>query len=116
MKILIVDDEKLMRELLVDVFESEGHSVRSAQDGVDALSVYQEFSPEVIVLDVMMPGIDGFEVCRKIRNDFADKETCIYLLTGMGGNDLVVRGREQGANKVLFKPISNSDLINIVAS
>lgn len=114
MKIMIVDDEDMMRELLVEIFEEEGNQVFSATNGEDALKVYQQSQPDTIILDVMMPGIDGLEVCQKIRTEYKDQQTRILLLTGQGGHEVKEKGEAVGANKVLFKPIPTGELLEVV--
>lgn len=114
MKVLIVDDEELMQELLADVFNEEGCQTLCASNGKEALEHYQKFKPDIIILDVMMPVMDGFEVCSQIRNTIGDQATKIFLLTGMGGEQIETKGISLGANQVLFKPISGDILINHV--
>ncbi len=81
-KILVVDDEENIRELYRDEFTEEGYEVRLARDGADALSILESYRPDLITLDVKMPGIDGIEVLRRIRQK--DRSVPVLLLTAFG--------------------------------
>lgn len=107
--ILIVDDESNMRRGLKDNLEFEGYKVSEAVDGVDALSKVAENKPDLIVLDVMMPNLSGFEVCKKLRKD--GNETPIILLTAKGEEIDKVLGLEMGADDYVQKPFSIRELI-----
>ena len=68
-KILIADDEQLMRQLVIDFLKPEGYEILEASDGKEALEIYDKEHPDLILLDVMMPGYDGWTVCREIRRE-----------------------------------------------
>lgn len=107
--ILIVDDEANMRRGLKDNLEFEGYTVSEAVDGLDALEKVNEVNPDLIVLDVMMPNLSGFEVCKKLRKD--GNETPIILLTAKGEEIDKVLGLEMGADDYVQKPFSVRELI-----
>lgn len=112
--ILIVDDEIDLLDLLKYNLEQEGYSVISATNGADALDIARRAAPDLIVLDVMMPGIDGIEVCRRIRKDAAIRATPVIMLTARTEDEDYVRGLDVGADIYLGKPISIPVLISQV--
>lgn len=114
MKVLIVDDEESMRVLLTHIFKRDGHEILCAANGEEAITQYKEFKPDVVILDIMMPIMDGYQVCQYIRENLGDKETRICMLTGLGGQKTEEKGLSVGANDVLFKPISNQKLLQHV--
>ncbi|RPJ17765.1 MAG: response regulator, partial [Chloroflexi bacterium] len=81
--VLIVDDEPTARETLVAMLESEGYDLQLAKDGAQALQMLEQLQPDLILLDVMMPGMDGFEVCRRIRSTPQLAEVPILMLTAL---------------------------------
>lgn len=107
--ILIVDDEANMRRGLMDNLEFEGYSVSEAVDGVDALNKIQAINPDLIILDVMMPNLSGFEVCKRLRRE--GNEVPIILLTAKGEEIDKVLGLEIGADDYVQKPFSIRELM-----
>lgn len=107
--ILVVDDEPNMRRGLKDNLEFEGYEVSEAIDGINALEMVQEVKPDLIVLDVMMPNLSGFEVCKQLRK--AGNEVPIILLTAKGEEIDKVLGLEMGADDYVQKPFSIRELI-----
>ena len=107
--ILVVDDESNMRRGLRDNLEFEGYEVSEAEDGAVALEVLKDVSPDLIILDVMMPNLSGFEVCKQLRRD--GNETPIILLTAKGEEIDKVLGLEMGADDYVQKPFSIRELI-----
>ncbi|MEO9869421.1 response regulator transcription factor [Ekhidna sp.] len=107
--ILVVDDESNMRRGLKDNFEFEGYEVTEAIDGSDALNILQDLSPDLIILDVMMPKLSGFEVCKQLRKQ--GNNTPIILLTAKGEEIDKVLGLEMGADDYVQKPFSIRELI-----
>ena len=107
--ILIVDDEANMRRGLKDNLEFEGYEVSEAVDGANALETLKEIQPDLIVLDVMMPNLSGFEVCKQLRKE--GNETPIILLTAKGEEIDKVLGLEMGADDYVQKPFSIRELI-----
>jgi len=112
--ILIVDDEIDLLDLLQYNLEQEGYGVITATNGADALDIARRAAPDLIVLDVMMPGMDGIEVCRRIRKDAAIRATPVIMLTARTEDDDYVRGLDVGADIYLGKPISIPVLISQV--
>ncbi len=109
-KILIVDDAIDTVELLRKRFHSEGYDTAEAYDGEEALKRVDEYSPDLIVLDVMMPKIDGYEVCRRLKTDENKKYVPILMLTAKGGIESKVKGLEIGADDYLAKPFDYKEL------
>ena len=109
--VLIVDDEPTARETLIAILEGEGYDLFQAKDGIQALQMLKQFQPDLILLDVMMPAMDGFEVCRRIRATPALAEVPIILLTALDDRDSLLRGIEAGADDFLSKPPDRRELV-----
>jgi PleD family two-component response regulator len=110
-RILVVDDEPHIRQILKFTLEKAEYQVFTAADGFDALEKMTEVKPNLVLLDVMMPRMDGFEVCRKMREDFVLSQIPVIMLTAKGDLNEKVRGLEGGANDYLVKPYSNDELL-----
>jgi DNA-binding response OmpR family regulator len=106
--ILIVDDDRELRELIGFVLRSAGYPVVEAGDGLEALRQHAERKPDLVILDVNLPGIDGFEVCRRIR---LDADTPVMMLTVRGEEADQVKGLDLGADDYLAKPFSPRTLL-----
>jgi signal transduction histidine kinase len=109
-KILIVDDAIDTVELLRKRFHSEGYDTAEAYDGEEALKRVDEYSPDLIVLDVMMPKIDGYEVCHRLKMDENRKYIPVLMLTAKGEIESKVKGLEIGADDYLAKPFDYKEL------
>jgi two-component system alkaline phosphatase synthesis response regulator PhoP len=107
-KILVVDDDESLRRLVAAYLESEGYEVREAADGHAALAGVEGEDPHLVVLDLMLPGMSGLEVARRIR---AQRTTPILMLTARGGEDDMLQGFEAGADDYLVKPFSPKVLV-----
>lgn len=108
--ILIVDDDPTARETLVAMLDSENYDLRLAKDGIQALQLLEQFQPDLILLDVMMPGMDGFEVCRRIRSTPPLAEVPIIILTALDDRASLLKGIEAGADDFLSKPVDRREL------
>jgi DNA-binding response OmpR family regulator len=113
-KILIVDDEVEFTELLMMRLESEGYDVDVVGDGEAGLHAAKKIMPDIILLDVMMPKMDGFQMCRLLKLDKDLKEIPVIFLTARIQGKGQQIGLAVGANGYLVKPFENSDLINII--
>jgi DNA-binding response OmpR family regulator len=113
-KVLIVDDEPNIVESLEFLMRSGGFEVRSARNGDDALQVAAEFNPDVLLLDVMLPGRSGFEVCRQIRADPRLQEIRIVMLTARGRAAEQDAGLALGADAYVVKPFSTREVLRTV--
>src|SRR4051812_47115122 len=103
-RILIVDDAPNIVLSLQFLLQKEGYEVAVAQNGGDALRQAEQFRPDLIVLDVMLPVMDGFEVCRQLRARPTELQPKILLLTARGRPAELERGLEEGANAYMTKP------------
>jgi two-component system OmpR family response regulator len=111
-KVLIVDDDEELVELMVDVFERDGRfDVRSANNGFDAGMLVKEFRPDLVVLDVMLPDINGKEVCQRVRSDGNLEAVKIICISGMVEQDKIAELRVAGANDFLNKPFPIEKLL-----
>ena len=108
--ILIVDDEAAGRETLESILEPEGYYLVSAENGYQAIEKAIAFQPDVILLDVMMPGMNGFEVCRRIRNEKQLAEVPILFLTALDDRQSLLNGLEAGADDFISKPFDRFEL------
>ncbi|MGB1249562.1 MAG: response regulator [Candidatus Promineifilaceae bacterium] len=104
--ILVVDDEPMARNLLRLMLVREGFDVYEAVDGQDALDKLERTHPDLLILDVMMPGVDGISVCRKVREKCVFNTMPIIMLSARTDQDSVEEGLAAGATKYLTKPIS----------
>jgi DNA-binding response OmpR family regulator len=107
-KILIVDDDRELRDLVGFVLRREGYLVVEAADGPHAVAQHAAERPDLVILDVNLPGFDGFEVCRRVR---AGSDTPVMMLTVRGEESDVVRGLDLGADDYLAKPFSPRTLV-----
>jgi two-component system alkaline phosphatase synthesis response regulator PhoP len=110
-KILIADDNENIREALTFLLEDEGYKLWLAKDGSEALQKAREVVPDILFLDIMMPEINGFDVCRIIKNDPALKKIYVIMLTAKGQADDQVRGKEAGADEYVLKPFSPLEIL-----
>jgi two-component system alkaline phosphatase synthesis response regulator PhoP len=111
-KVLIVDDEPDLRDLLVYNLQREGYDVIEAADGVEALERAEAEQPDAIVLDVMMPGLSGLDVCRRLRESATLRKTPILMLTALDATEDYVRGLDVGADAYLSKDVDMPVLIS----
>src|ERR1700683_4106385 len=110
-KILIVDDETATRAALEMLLHREGFEVRDANSGEAALAECAAFRPDLILLDILMPGIDGFEVCRRIKATPETRLTPVVLITGLFETEDRIKGINAGADDFLSKPIDLNELL-----
>jgi len=108
--VLIVDDDHTARETIVAMLEGEKYQLELAKNGAHALQLLDKLQPDLIILDVMMPGMDGFEVCRRIRSTPKLAEVPIILLTALDDRASLLRGLESGADDFLSKPVDRHEL------
>ncbi len=102
-KILVVDDECSLVQLCQIIFEAAGYLVRTALDGTEALELINEEMPDVVLLDVMMPGMSGIEVCRRIREQFNAQKPCILMYTADDSRETYDTSKTAGANALITK-------------
>ncbi len=117
-KILIADDELIMRELLkeaLEKLEDRGVELLLAENGKDAIESIRTEKPELVILDVMMPGIDGFEVCNTIKNELGMKDVYVLMLTAKGQEHDRQKGKDVGADIYITKPFDPDEIAGKVA-
>jgi len=113
-KILLVDDEWDILDFLSYNLENAGYEVRVAQNGLEGVKVAQEFLPDLILLDMMMPQMDGIQTCEEIRNLVTEKEIVVAFLTARGEDYSQIAGFEAGADDYILKPIKPKVLMSRV--
>jgi DNA-binding response OmpR family regulator len=106
-RVLVVDDDPTVREVVVSYLRAHRHEVREAADGEVALRTFSEWPADLVVLDLMLPGVDGLEVCERLRRD---GEVPVIMLTALGSEADRVVGLERGADDYVVKPFSPREL------
>ena len=114
LKVLIADDEPNIVVSLEFMMKREGYDVLVARDGRQALETIRRERPRLVLLDAMMPGMSGFDVCEAVRDDERIRETRILMLTAKGRETDVARGVGAGADAYVIKPFSTRDLMQKV--
>ena len=114
-RILVVDDEESVVQLLTRLLSRQGYAVDSASDGGTALTKIREEQPDVVLLDIILPRVDGLEVCRRIKQDPATRLLPVVLMTGLG-REKRIDGTKAGADDFLTKPFESNELLARVAS
>ena len=112
MKILIVEDNAELLRLLGLNFRAAGFAVATAANGIDALKKARSVSPDCILLDLVLPELDGFAVCEILRQDTETASIPILMFTGLGGQFTRLAGLDAGANDYITKPLSPKDLVS----
>jgi two-component system, OmpR family, response regulator MprA len=107
-RVLVVEDDAAIADVLRRVLRQEGHEVRSAEDGVEALELAESFVPDLVILDLGLPKLDGVEVCRRLR---AESDAPILILTARTDTDDRVEGLDSGADDYLVKPFERKELL-----
>lgn len=110
-RILIVDDEEMNREFMSAVFKSCGYAYKTAKTGLEALDKIKEFLPDLVLLDVMMPDMDGYETCRRLREDPSTCHIPIIIVTALADRESKIMGLDAGANDFVTKPIDRRELM-----
>ena len=110
-KIVVVEDEGDIREILQYTLSREGFRVATAKDGRDGLQTIRKQLPDLVLLDLMMPGMDGLDVCRELKSDSETSEIAVMMLTAKGEESDVVLGLGLGADDYLQKPFSPKELV-----
>ncbi len=115
-RILVVDDAEPNRELIAAYLEQAGHHVLMAGSGAEALLTLQHKGVDLVLLDIMMPGMDGYEVCTRMRQNFATRLTPVVLVTSLDDRSDRIRGMDAGADDFLSKPVNQTELLARVRS
>ena len=113
-RILVVDDDENILNLEKTILEQKGFDVIGAAGGAEALTLLGQRTFDLVLLDVMMPEVDGFTVCRKIKEDPRLKDVPVIFLTAKGGGEALAEGFESGAGMYINKPFTANKLLTIV--
>ncbi len=111
--ILIVEDDEFLRSLTAKRLEKEGFAVKVAVDGENAINVLADYQPDIVLLDLLLPGLDGFEVLKKIKSTDAGKKTPVIIFSNLGQKEDIERAKSIGADDFLIK--ANFTLDDVVA-
>jgi len=115
-KIVVIEDDLLILNLISHILQREGYEVVTAIDGSDGLRKVKETAPQLVVLDISLPGLDGYQVCHYLRSEPATVDLPIIMVTAMGRPSDQRRGFESGADDYLPKPFALSELVTRVQS
>ncbi len=115
-KILIVDDDRLNIRVLAGILKPDGYVIAEANSGEAALDTYPNFRPDLVLLDVVMPGIDGFETCRRLKREHGDKTAPVIFITAKSDSDDVVEGLTAGGVDYLPKPFKPKEVLARIRS
>ena len=113
-KILIVEDEESLLKLESILLTSKGYDVRGASNGQEALDAIAEEKPDLVLLDIMLPEIDGFEVCQKIKDDPDTRDIPVIMLTAKKSREDMARGEKVGADWYITKPFKSVMVIETI--
>lgn len=113
-KILIVEDEESLLKLESILLTSKGYQVRGVTNGQAALDAIEEDPPHLVLLDIMLPEIDGFEVCRRIKSNSATSDIPVIMLTAKKSREDMARGEEVGADWYVTKPFKSAMVIETI--
>ena len=112
-RVLIVDDNELFRRVNAEFLKMDGHEILMARDGQETLDIVRTEQPDILLLDIMMPGMDGYEVCRQIKADPAAQDTLVVMLTAVSESERF-RSFQAGADEHVTKPITSRRLRELV--
>jgi putative two-component system response regulator len=115
-RVLVVDDETAVASVFARILSAEGYSVQTAEDFDSARHHLEHHPPDVILLDVRLPGVDGYTICKWLKDNAATRLTPVILVTALGDRDSRITGRRAGADDFLTKPVDREELVARVAS
>ena len=113
-KILVADDSPNIREILKISLEADGYTVVVAEDGEQALALAAKETPDLLIMDVMMPKVNGFQVCRRMKSDRATLDVPVIMLSAKSGQQDVHWGKDCGADEYMTKPFSTKELVKTI--
>jgi DNA-binding response OmpR family regulator len=113
-KIVVADDSPNIREILKISLESDGYTVVLAEDGEQALALVAKENPDLLIMDVMMPKVNGFQVCRRVKTDRATHDLPVIMLTAKSAQQDVYWGKDCGAEEYITKPFSTKELVKTI--
>ena len=115
-RILVVDDNEDAAEWLATVLRLNGHEMHIAHDGLEAMKTAERVRPDAVLLDIGLPRLDGYEVCRRIREQSWGKDLLLVALTGWGQDEDRQKSRDAGFDGHLVKPVDDEELLRLLAS
>lgn len=115
-RVLVVEDDHVIRELLVVNLKMEGHDAVTAVDGSEALRAVADRAPDVVLLDMMLPGVDGWEVAARLKGDEATRSIPIIALSARAMQADIERGMELGVDRYVTKPFDPIELMHLVGT
>ena len=115
-KILFIDDDTRIQMVVKIMLQKGGYEVRCVSSGFEAFQVIDEYCPDLILLDVMMPGMDGYEVCRKLKTNEKTKTIPVIMLTALGMGEDFEKALQNGADWYIVKPFNSRQLLSRIAS
>ncbi len=110
-RVLIADDEQDIKDIIQMYLESQGYEIETAYDGLDAVDRVQSWNPDVVLLDIMMPLMDGISVCRKIKSDPATKDIAVIMISAASKREKEGEAYQAGADAYVLKPFEPADLV-----
>lgn len=113
-KVLVIEDAEILRESILNILKTNGFNAIEAEDGRSGLQLAQEFIPDLILCDVRMPGFDGYDVLRALRQDSLTASIPLLFLTADSLQNVMRQGEQLGANGYLTKPFSTAQLVEAV--
>lgn len=114
-RVLVVDDEKDVCETISLMLEGAGHETLIAANGEDALKMATDEKPDLVLLDILLPGIDGFEVLSKLKVDTETQRIPIIIVSGKRDAESVLKAKNLGSNEYLMKPFTAQELLKIIS-
>jgi len=114
-KILVVDDDTKIQMVIRIMLQKKGYEVKCASSGLEAFQEIPDFGPDLVMLDVMMPGMDGYEVCRKLKSSENTKNIPVIMLTALGMGEDFEKAIENGADWYIVKPFNSRQLLSRVS-
>ena len=112
-KVLIVDDNEAFRRLNAEFIKMDGHTVLTARNGRETLDLVRQEHPDILLLDVMMPGIDGYKICRKVKSDPETQDTMVVMVTALPPHERF-KSFQAGADEHITKPLQSRQLRDLV--
>ena len=114
LRILIVDDNRTIVESLKMLLDMKGNTTQAAYDGLEAVELAERWRPEVILLDIGLPKMDGYEVCRRIRREPWGRGMMVFAVTALGHDDAVTKSQHSGFDMHLVKPVEPEILLTVL--
>jgi two-component system, sensor histidine kinase and response regulator len=115
-RVLVIEDDEAMRAVIIDILRDEGYEIGAAADGVNGLTLAAELHPDLVLCDIVMPGLSGYGVLNALRHDPSTAATPVIFLTGMSGPEALRTGMDLGADDYLVKPLDRSALLSAIAT